>query len=228
MVVGSVIGRVGEMDGQVVSLVQCKGTFTARYVQNVHVVAENSIIIEDTAMQSELSAGSNVVIGKAGTGKGRMIGGHAKATLQVKAYVIGCPAMTKTVVELGFSEQMHERLRRVSTERQELERKQDELFRMLAFAKQNPEKVTADKLQKAEKAMADVHAQLGQLHDEFEVLNRQLQMSAKGRVVVEKALFEGAEVVFGKHRYKAVGEKGYGVFHVSEEVLVFDELPQSK
>jgi len=224
---GGVIGRVDSGDGErYVSRIHCKGSFTARFVQNVQIFAEDSIYVDDTAMQSELSAANQVVVGKEGSGKGRIIGGLIQATLLVKAQVIGSPTQTRTVVEVGFHPKMNDRLRHLASEREEWDKKLEDVQRVLAFSKLNPGRLSEETLQKAEKTLVAAQARIAELQDEHEVLNGQLQLADKGRVVVEKILFEGVEVMSGGLRYKAIAERGAGVFCLREGELVFDALPR--
>lgn len=224
---GGVIGRVDSGDGEsYVSRIHCKGSFTARFVQNVQIFAEDSIYVDDTAMQSELSAANQVVVGKEGSGKGRIIGGLIQATLLVKAQMIGSPSLTRTVVEVGFHPQMNDRLRHLASEREEWDKKLEDVQRVLAFAKLNPGRLSEETLQKAEKTLVAAQARIAELQDEHEVLNGQLELADKGRVVVEKILYEGVEVMSGGRRYKAVAERGAGVFCLREGELVYDDLPR--
>lgn len=224
---GGVIGRVDSGDGEsYVSRIHCKGSFTARFVQNVQIFAEDSIYVDDTAMQSELSAANQVVVGKEGSGKGRIIGGLIQATLLVKAQAIGSPALTRTVVEVGFHPKMNDRLRHLASEREEWDKKLEDVQRVLAFSKLNPGRLSEETLQKAEKTLVAAQARIAELQDEHEVLNGQLLLADKGRVIVEKVLYEGVEVMSGGRRYKAVAERGAGVFCLREGELVFDDLPR--
>ncbi|MDP2879741.1 MAG: FapA family protein [Sulfuricella sp.] len=229
VVQGGVIGRADSGSGEShVSHLHCKGSFTARFVQNVQIFAEDSIYIDDTAMHSDLSAANQVVVGKEGSGKGkgRIIGGLTQATLLVKAQVIGSPSLTKTVVEVGFHPKMNDRLRLLASEREEWDKKLEDVQRVLAFAKLNPGKLSEETLQKAEKTLVSAQARIAELQDEHEILNGQLRLSDKGRVVVEKTLYEGVEVMSGGQRYKAVAERGAGVFCLREGELVYDDLPR--
>lgn len=226
VVQGGVIGRIDSGDGEShVSRIHCKGSFTARFVQNVQISAEDSIYVDDTAMQSELSAGNQVVVGKNGSGKGRIIGGQIQATLLVKAQVIGSPSLTRTLVEVGFHPQMNDRLRRLVIERQEWEKKLEDVQKVLEFSKLNPGRLPEETVQKAEKTLAAAQDRIAVLQDEHEVLNGQRHLSNKGRVVVEKTLYEGVEIMSGGQRYKAVAERGAGVFCLHEGELVYDDLP---
>lgn len=228
VVMGGVIGRIDAGDEESrMSRIHCKGSFTARFVQNVNIYAENSIYVDDTAMQSELSAGNEIVVGKRGSsGKGRIIGGQVVATMLVKAQVIGCPSLTRTVVEVGFHHLMQERLRRLTSEQQEMEKKQEEVQKVLNFYSLNPGKISATDKTKAEKTLASLQTSIAVVKDECEALNRQRQKVDKCRVVVERTLYEGVEVVSGGQRYKTKTEQGSGVFVLRNGELEYGDLPR--
>lgn len=230
VVQGGVIGRIDSGDEESrMSRIHCKGSFTARFVQNVHIYAEDSIYIDDTVMQSELCAGNEVVVGKKGSsGKGRIIGGQIQAALTVKAQVLGCPALTRTVIEVGFHHLMQERLRRLTSERQELDKKLEDVQKLLAFHSLNPGKISATDKDKAEKTLLGLQSSIAVLQEECDGLNRQRQQVDKGRVMVERTLYEGVEIMFGAQRYKAKGEQEGGVFRLSGGELVYDDLARKR
>jgi len=228
VVKGGVIGRADAGEGKrEVSHIHCKGSFTARFIQNTWVFAEDSIYVEDTAMQSDLFAANQIIVGNENSsGKGQIIGGSVRATLLVKAKVIGSQAMKNTVVEVGFHPLMHERLRSLAAEQDEWDKKMAEMEKVLAFAKQNPGKISPESFQRAENTYLDARTHATTVREEFEVLNKQLQLSEDGQVIVEKKLYEGVEVLVSGMRHKIVAERGPGVFHMREGELVYDDLPR--
>lgn len=230
VVQGGVIGRIDSGDEESrMSRIHCKGSFTARFVQNVNIYAEDSIYIGDTAMQSELCAGNEVVVGKKGSsGKGRIIGGQIQAALLVKAQVLGCPALTRTVIEVGFHHLMQERLRRLMNERQELDKKLEDVQKLLAFHALNPGKISASDKDKVEKTLLGLQSSISVVQEECDGLNRQRQQVDRGRVMVERSLYEGVEVMFGAQRYKAKGEQNGGAFRLSGGELVYDDLSRKR
>lgn len=225
---GGVIGCVdtGEIKHDI-SHIHCKGSFTARFIQNTRVFAEDSIFIDDTSMQSSLVAANRIIVGnETSIGKGRLVGGSARAALLVKAKVIGSQAMMSTVVEAGFDPQIQDRLRSMAAEQGEWDKKMEEMEKVLAFAKQNPGKISPESLLRAEKTHLDAQTRAKILHEEFETLNKKLLLLEDGQVVVEKNIYEGVEVIVGGVRNKIIAERGPGVFHLREGELVYDDLPR--
>lgn len=228
VVKGGVIGCVdtGEIKHDI-SHIHCKGSFTARFIQNTRVFAEDSIFIEDTAMQSNLIAANRIIVGnETSIGKGRLVGGSARAALLVKAKVIGSEAMMSTLVEAGFDPQMQEQLRNLVAELGEWAKKMAEMEKVLAFAKQNPGKISAESLQRVEKTHLDAQTHMTVLSEEIETQNKKLLLSEDGQVIVEKKIYEGVEVIVGGVRNKIIAERGPGVFHLRENELVYDDLPR--
>lgn len=225
---GGVLGCVdtGENKREV-SRIHCKGSFTAHFIQNTRVFAEDSIYIDDTAMQSDLIAANRIIIGNESHGsKGRLVGGSARAALLVKAKVVGSEAMMNTVVEAGFDPQMQERMRNLAAEQGEWAKKMEEMEKVLAFARQNPGKISAESLQRVEKTHLDAQAHITILGEEIEMLNKKLLLLEDGQVTVEKKLYEGVEIIVGGVRNKIIAERGSGVFHLREGELVYDDLPR--
>ncbi|MCE5181199.1 MAG: FapA family protein [Betaproteobacteria bacterium] len=228
VVKGGVIGCVdtGEIKHDI-SHIHCKGSFTARFIQNTRVFAEDSIFIDDTSMQSNLIAANRIIVGnETSIGKGRLVGGSARAALLVKAKVIGSEAMMNTVVEAGFDPQMQEQLRNLVAELGEWAKKMAEMEKVLAFAKQNPGKISAESLQRVEKTHLDAQTHMTVLSEEIETQNKKLLLSEDGQVIVEKKIYEGVEVIVGGVRNKIIAERGPGVFHLRENELVYDDLPR--
>lgn len=228
VVKGGVIGRADAGESKhAVSHVHCKGSFTARFIQNIRVFAEDSIYIEDTAMQSDLFAANQIIVGnESHNGKGRIVGGSAQAALLVKAKVIGSQTMMNTVVEVGFHPMLRERLGGLAAELEAWQKKMAEMAKVLTFAKQNPGKISPQSLQRAGSTYLDAQTHATTLREEIEGLSKQLQLSADGRIIVERVLYEGGEVSVGGKRQKIVAERGPGIFRLREGELVYDDLPR--
>lgn len=225
---GGVLGCVdtGEAKHEV-SRIHCKGSFTAHFIQNTQVFAEDSIFIDDSAMQSNLIAANRIIIGNESySGKGRLVGGSARAALLVKAKVVGSEAMMNTVVEAGFDPHMQEQLRNLVAELGEWAKKMAEMEKVRAFAKQNPGKISPESLQRVEKTHLDAQTHMTTLSEEIGMLNKKLLLSEDGQIIVEKKIYENVEISVGGVRNKIIAERGPGVFHLRENELVYDDLPR--
>lgn len=228
-VLGGVIGRMDTREkdsAEPVSHVRCSGSFNARFVQNAQIEADDGIFIDEMVMQSDLSAGNQIVVGKTGSSKGHVVGGTALAGLLVKAQVIGSPSHIRTVVSVGINPRQHELIRQLAREREEREKALDDVARVIVFAAQNPGRIPADAVAKAEKTRQVALDRIEALRGELELVNRQVELGKNAKIVVGRTLCGGVEVQFGGKLYKAADDREGGVFCMREGELAYDILPR--
>lgn len=228
VVKGGVIGRMDAREkegGESASRVRCGGSFNARFVQNAQIEAGDSIYIDEMVMQSELSAGHQVVVGKPGSQKGHIVGGTVIAALLVKAQVMGSPSHIRTQISVGISPRQHELLKRLDQERKEREKALDDVARLLVFAARNPGRLPADALAKAENTRQVALDRIEALGLEMDELSRQVELGRNAQVVVGRTLCGGVEVQFGGKLYKTAEEREGGIFCLRDGELAYDILP---
>lgn len=97
-------GIMGRDEGQII----CGGTLWAKFIQNTKVQAEESVIVSDSIMNSDVSAQKRIILqGK----RAQITGGHIFATETVLAKNIGSSGGgTETVVEVGYDPKAKRRL----------------------------------------------------------------------------------------------------------------------
>jgi uncharacterized protein (DUF342 family) len=230
VVKGGIIGRVDsgkDKGGEgAISHIRCNGAFTARFVQNAQVEAGDSIYVDEVVMQSDLVAANQIVVGKGGTSKGHIIGGSTMATLLVRTRVLGSPSHIRTVVGAGVNPRQHEQLRRLAREREEWEKKRDDVDKLIVFAAANPGKIPPPALEKAEYTHKTAQARIELLRDEQEMLSQQLTLAQGARIIVEKTLCGGAEVQFAGRIFQAAEDREGGMFCLRDGELEYDDLPR--
>ena len=222
VVKGGIIGlteRAGEKSHH--STITCKGSCSANFVQNAHISAGNGIFIRDSAMQSELSAGHQIIVGDKGSSKGHLIGGTARATMLVKAQVIGSPARSKTVVIAGADQGLHDRLTAIAEARDAAMNKLLNVIKLLELAHANPGRLPAETVKAAETTRDTINAEMVVLRLDETELNREIAACKKAQVVAEKRFFEGVEVRFGLKHHTMVVDREGGIFQLKEGDLVF-------
>lgn len=227
---GGVIGRVegnkektGESE---VSHIRCDGSFSARFVQNAQIEAGDSIYIEEVVMQSDLVAANQIVVGKQGTSKGHIIGGTAMATLLVRTRVLGSPSHIRTVVGAGINPRQHEQLKQLAREREEWEKKRDDVEKLIAFAAASPGKIPPASLEKANYTRQTALARIERLREEHELISHQVRLAQDARIIVEKTLCGGVEVQFGGRIFQAAEDREGGMFCLRDGELEYDDLPR--
>jgi uncharacterized protein len=222
VVKGGIIGVAGRTGGKKAhpSSIACKGSCSANFAQNAHISAGAGIFIRDSAMQSELSAGHQIIIGDKASRKGHLIGGVAQAAMLVRAQVIGSPARAKTIVIAGPDQRLHQRLTAIAEAREAATNKLLSVVKLLEMAHSNPGRLPADAVKSAETTRVAINAEMVALSLDEEELNREIALSEGAQVVAEKQFLEGVEVRFGAKRHIVVSDREGGIFQLQDGELV--------
>lgn len=197
--------------------IRCTGSCTARFVQNALVAAGNGIFIHDVAMQSELAAGHQIVVGDKDSRKGDIIGGIVRATMLVKAQNIGSSADVKTIVIAGADQLLHERCNSAIKSREASERKLADIVKLLDLARLSPSRIPPESVKTAEATRDALNAEIEALRDNETELHQAIDLANGAQVIAEKHIFGGTEIHMGLHCYKTEEDKEGAVFHLNEE-----------
>jgi uncharacterized protein (DUF342 family) len=203
---GGVIGGLGRKSSGEQHRIVCGGCFNAAYAQQAVIEAGDSIFIDDVAMQCELTAINHIRVGN--KRRGHIIGGSARATLSIRAKVIGSPHRVATHLEIGVNPLMHKEQLAKADERDGKENQLLEISKLMAFATAHPGKLGPEMLEKARKTAAVLSADIAALRQAEEMLTKRIELAKGSRVIVEQAVYEGADVHMGNQRYRVVGEHG--------------------
>lgn len=227
---GGAIGAGGRKDAQgneIPSYIQCGGSFTATYVQQAKVEAGDSIFIDDVAMQSNLIAINQIVVGH--KQRGHIIGGRAQATLLVKAKVIGSGAHIGTRIDIGLDPKLRAQQQRLVLHKQQVDDQLAQVVKLLELAAKLPDRVPAETLKRARITRESLLRTLARLGEEEALLQEQLRLAQNAKVIAEQAVYEGMEVHCGLLHYAVVGDKAHGLqVRVAEGALEADQLARGK
>lgn len=201
--------------------IKCSGSCTARFVQNAHISAGSGIFIHDIAMLSELTAGHQIIVGGENSRKGDIIGGIIHATMLVKARNIGAPAGMKTVVIAGADQSLHERLNATVKDREAAEHKLADIIKLLELIRMNPGRIPPETVKTAVATRDALNAEIEALRLEKIELDKVISLAVGAQVIVEKHVFGGAEIRIGLEHYTVTEPREGGIFHISEDKLVF-------
>lgn len=220
VVKGGIIGSSElhvKLNERLPAAIKCTGSCTARFVQNAHIAAGNGIFIHDVAMQSELTAGHQIVVGDQGSHKGDIIGGIARATMLLKAQNIGSSADVKTIVIAGADQLLHERCNSTIKSREASEHKLADIIKLLELARLNPGRITPETVKTAEATRDALNAAIEILRENETELHQAIDLANGAQVIAEKRIFSGTEIHMGLHCYKTEEDKEGAVFHLDEE-----------
>lgn len=221
VVKGGIIGHEGQ-DGPAGFPIKCKGSCTARFVQNGHISAGRGIFVLEFSMQSELVAEHQIIVGTQGGRKGDIIGGVCRAGMLVKAHAIGSHSNMHTVIFAGADKAQHERLLAAAKEREAAEHKLTDIIRLLQVAEANPGRIPHETIQSATATRDAANAEIEALQAEETELRRQIDLAHDAKVIADKQVFAGVEVCFGPKHYNLVTDRQGGSFFLKDGELVFE------
>ncbi len=179
-------------------------------------------MVDELAMQSELAAVNQIMVGKPGSGHGRIIGGLVEATLLVQAAVIGSPSGVKTRIMVGNNPYLLEKLRLASKHLEAKNRELDEVVKLTRFIEEHPDRIKSEIRQKAENTFLALQQAIEMALQDKDELARQLELSEDARVVVEKTVFSNVQIEIGGKIHCVEVERGKGAFSLKEGEIEFN------
>lgn len=204
---GGALGKFGRKEAES-PRIHCGGSFYAAYAQQVRVIADDSIFIDDIAMQCELTAGNHIRVGN--RKRGQVIGGHLHATLSIHAKLLGSANRIETRLEIGSPPTLLKQKNELAKKRDGEETQLLEISKVLAFAEQHPGKLGDEMLERARRSAAMLSTHIAELRESEEAIGHTLALAHDAKVVAEQRIHEGVVVTLGNQRYRVVGEHGPG------------------
>lgn len=201
--------------------VRAGGSVTARFAESAHIHAGTAIAIDDTALQSDLQAMNQIIIGVKSAERGRLAGGSARAMLLIRTPVLGGASSGVTAVQLGVNP--------------DLEAKYQDLLQRIE--KQKVEEGNLEKLVKHLTAHADKTGMLeraraswqqavqawAKLLPERDDLEAQLALVAGARLEVGVGVSGAVDISFGKKALRVRRNLEAGTFSLDGERVVFTD-----
>jgi len=228
VVKGGVVGGLGgKAAGKDLSAhgIRCGGSFSATYAQQARIDAGDSIFIDDVAMQCQLTAAHHVRVGN--HRRGHIVGGLIRASLSVRARVIGSASRVRTELEIGSNPALALTLQQKAEERDQKENQLLEIGKLLTLADRNPGRVPPEVVARAEQTAATLTAEIGGLRNEEADLRFRLDLAQQARVDAEREMHDGVTITLGEQKLRIsqevgpstvrLAEWGLGVFPLAED-----------
>lgn len=221
---GGIIGHAPARDDTKtpnIARVRCGGSCSAHFIENTSVEAGDSILVEQFVMQSELAALNQVMVGKPGSGSGRIIGGLIEATLLVQAGVIGSDAGVNTRVMVGTNPFLHEKLKQADVELQATLKELEEVTKLVDFIATHPGRIKPELSEKAGNTRLALEQKRDQLLANNQELTAQIELAGSAKVVVEKAVFNNVRIEINGKFQRVENQRGRGTFTLKEGEIDF-------
>lgn len=222
---GGIIGRAEKKQGsqalaETTAKIRCSGSVQALFMENVHVEAGNAIHIDLNAHQCELIARNEIVVGKAGSKTGQIIGGRAQAGMLIEAGTLGSVAAMKTRIQVGVDPYLEEQINKQRTVIQRKIAELDQVLKLIVFFDHNPQKNVGGIGKKVEEKRVQQLAEIDALSAEINVLEDQLKLVDNASIKVGKTLHDGVEIQIGKQIWQVVEDTGGGTYKLQESQII--------
>jgi len=189
------------------AIIQAGGDIYARFVQNSTMSSKGSIMIEEMAMNSRLTAGAAVLLE---TGRGELLGGEAVAARRIVCRKAGSRAETRTSLCAGIKPEVMEELLRMENELREstetLRRIEAHLLQIEESQRKHgkSDQETYDKL----KTLAEHYRTIQEnLQKQRERIYATLEVDSGAEIIVLEAIYPGVEIAFGAGVRRHVQER---------------------
>lgn len=210
-----------QVDGGIIAhaKVRAGGAVSARFVENSQIYAGTTIAINDMALQSELQALNQIMVGIKSPQRGRLVGGSARAMMLVSAPMLGADAGSITTVQVGVNPELEERFQNL----------------LQLAEKQKTDEENLQKLIQTLTKTGDKHGMLGrakaswqravqgwaQSLQEKDELEKQMAMTDDARVEVIVGVTGAVSMAFGNKVHSLRRSFDAGVFSLAGGQLVF-------
>jgi uncharacterized protein (DUF342 family) len=210
-----------QVDGGIIAhaKVRAGGAVSARFVENSQIYAGTTIAINDMALQSELQALNQIMVGIKSPQRGRLVGGSARAMMLVSAPMLGADAGSITTVQVGVNPELEERFQNLLQLAEKQKTDEENLQKLIQTLTK-----TGDKhgmLGRAKASWQRAVQDWAQSLQEKDELEKQMAMTDDARVEVIVGVTGAVSMAFGNKVHSLRRGFGAGVFSLAGGQLVF-------
>ncbi|MDE2076359.1 MAG: DUF342 domain-containing protein [Burkholderiales bacterium] len=192
---------------------------SARFVENSRVEAGANVGIDDMALQSDLQAGNQIVVGRKATKRGRLVGGSARATMKVFAPLLGDPASSVTSVTVGVHPKLDAELQSVLAQLDKHGQELQSLAKLIDHLHKLGGKT--DMLQRAQSTVEQLNESNVLLLARRVALSEQMSLSNKARVEIGVGVSGAVDLAFGPITRSLRRPYECGFFSVEGHLVLF-------
>jgi len=195
------------------------GSVAARFVESAKISAGTTIAIDDTALQSDLQANNQIVVGVKSLQRGRLAGGSARAMMLISTPILGAPTSGVTSLLLGVNpvlEAQYQDLLHTIEKRREDEQNLEKLVKHL--------EKKGDKTGMLERAKGSWQQSLqawAKLLPERDDLERKLAQIAEAKIEIGVSVAGAVDMTFGKKILHLRKTYDAGTLSMVEDRIVF-------
>lgn len=144
------------------AVIECGGSVTAEFISNAKVIAAVDIVSKKAIRNSYTQAGQRMAVGASSSGQGTIIGGIAKAMIEIQTENVSAVSNTATRLEVGVKSAVRERQR---TLRDQLDNRRAELSELIL---QEKDEETVQHLENLKQTIDKLEIQISSLNNKDE------------------------------------------------------------
>ncbi len=201
--------------------VHAHATVRARHVKNAVILAEQSVFIDEVAVQCDITAIDQVVIGKEGGRKGHVLGGIVRATKGIVAECLGGPGTGETRLLIGVNPLTQQALDAMKAAIAAKTKERDDLEKLVKLLQNRTDR--RDMLEKARHTLEHTLYELESVTADAQALEGELKEAESATVVVKHAVFPGVVIGIGRKFRRISDQRGPGTFRLATETVAGKE-----
>lgn len=180
-------------------LIQAKGNLTTKYIENAHVVAQDTIIVSEAILHSNVSAGKRIIVnGK----KAVIVGGTLRAGEEIQTRVVGTHLATPTILEVGVNPALRDQYVKDRDELKVIDHQLEQSQKAIQLLKNmesngtiTPEK--KEMLLKVTKSYYNLSGQSVTLRNRIQETSAQIDELKFGKIKASETINPGVKIVIG-------------------------------
>jgi uncharacterized protein len=196
---------------------------SVRFCENASIDAGTGVVVEATALHSDLQALDQVLVGSEAGSRGRLVGGSTRATMLVRTPQLGAPSGGLTRVQVGINPVLEARGRELAAQIEQEQAEADKLQLVVQHLTTRGD--PRGMLEKVRAAWQQALQQWGASLAEKADLERQLALTSGARIEVTASLSGDVDIAFGKVARHLRSGYPAGSFGVDEQGRVAFSQP---
>lgn len=201
------------------AIVKAGDSVSSRFVENSQVEAGIGIAVDSMALQSQLQAGNQIVVGTQSPTRGRLVGGSARAMMLIRTPLLGDPSSTVTQVLVGVSPVLEAEYQDVLGLIAKQNAEEENLGKLVQHLGKQGDK--AEVLERVRAAWSQALQALGALLVRKDELEKQMALFDKARVEVGVGVSGAVDLSFGKVHRRLRHVYDIGAFSVDQGQVLF-------
>ncbi len=198
--------------------VRAGGAVGVRFVENAQIFAGSTLTIEDSALQSELQANNQILVGTK-SGRGHLCGGTARAMLLIRTPVLGASTAGVTSLLLGVNPVLEASYQELLKQIEKARVEEENLGKLVKYLAKTGDK--SGMLERANASWQKAVKAWGELLPQREALEAELASISEARVEIGIGVEGAVDLRLGQKTLHVRQNYAAGFFALSSGNVVF-------